>query len=379
MHPTTIEINSQQFISNLKAIKEAIGPKVKFLLPVKANAYGHGLIATSKLAESYVDYLAVACLYEGALLRKNNIQKPILVFGAIDEDQIPGLIDNDLEITISSLYKAKLVANFCNQINKRCRIHIKVDTGMNRVGVRPESLTALVEFVLSSKSLDLVGLYSHLAASDDLDNSITSQQIEIFKACVNVVKQRKADVICHIANSAGVCYHPDSHFDMVRPGIMSYGYFPAKRIDNFPLNQIKPCFSLKSRVAYFKVVPAGSGISYNHRYITKESTRIVTLPIGYGDGYRRGLTNIGEVLLNGKRYTISGTICMDMLMVDIGPNGSAYVGDEAVLIGNQGQEEVSIEKMAIMLNTIVYEVLVSFNERIPRIYTAFSSIENVVD
>ncbi len=379
MHPTTIEINSQQFISNLKAIKEAIGPKVKFLLPVKANAYGHGLIGTAKLAESYVDYLAVACLDEGALLRKNNIQKPILVFGAIDEDQIPGLIDNDLEITISSLYKAKLVASFCKQINKRCRVHLKVDTGMNRVGVRPESLEALVEFVLSSNSFELVGLYSHLAASDDLDNSITARQIEIFKACAYMVKQRKADVVCHIANSGGVCYHPDSYFDMVRPGLMSYGYFPAKPIENFPLNQIKPCFSLKSRVAYFKVVPAGSGISYNHRYITKETTRIVTLPIGYGDGYRRGLTNIGEVLLNGKRYTISGTICMDMLMVDIGPSGSAYVGDEAVLIGTQGQEEISIEKMAIMLNTIVYEVLVSFNERIPRIYTAFSPSKQVID
>lgn len=371
MHPTYIEIDSQQFIQNLQAIRQLVGSKVKILLPVKANAYGHGLIGMAKLAQDHVDYLAVACLDEGITLRQNDITKPILVFGAIDEEQIPGLVQNDLEITISSIFKADLVAAFCHRLNKKCKVHLKVDTGMNRVGVRPDSLAYLVEFVLkNSQTLELVGLYSHLACSDDLASQVTMQQIEIFRDSANYVKSLKPDVLCHIANSGGICYFPDSFFDMVRPGILSYGYFPATAIAEAPLNSIKPCFSLKSRVVYFKVVAKGCGISYNHRYKCDRETKIITVPIGYGDGYRRGLSDIGEVSLRGKKYKISGTICMDMLMVDIGPNTEAYVGDEVVLIGRDGSQEIFIGDIAQKLNTIIYEVLVGFSERIPRIYSS---------
>lgn len=367
MHPTKIEIDRQQFIHNLSAIRAQIGPSVKFCLPVKANAYGHGLVGIAQLAEPYVDYFGVACLDEGQLLRQNAISKSILVFGAFDEEQISGSIENNLELTISSRYKAELIAEYCQKHDKRCRVHIKVDTGMNRVGIRVSSFTPLLEYVLAQSNLDLIGVYSHFAASDELDAEITAEQLRNFKSVVKLVKTRKADVICHLANSGGVCYSPDSYFDMVRPGLLSYGYFPAKPINSSSLAQISPVLSLVTRVVYFKVVGKDSGISYNHRYHTTENSRVITLPIGYGDGYRRGLSNIGEIIVRGQKYTIAGSVCMDMLMVDIGAFGEAYVGDRVVLIGRQGSAEILISELASKLNTIIYEVLVGFNERIPRV------------
>ena len=368
MHPTQILINSQQLIGNLNAIKQHVGAKVKLCLPVKANAYGHGLSGISKLAEPYVDYLAVSCLDEGSLLRNIGIKKPILVFGAFDEEQIAGLINHNLEVTISSQYKAQLLIKFCEMYRVICKVHIKIDSGMNRVGVRSGSAAALIDYVLAHPCLDLCGVYSHLAASDEVDNQLTLAQIEQFRVLAQYVKEQKPDVICHLANSGGVAYFAESHFDMVRPGLLSYGYFPAHPINTLPLSSIQPCFSLITRVSYFKVVYANSGISYNHRYKTTCDTRVVTLPIGYGDGYRRGLSNLGEVIIRGHKYIISGTICMDMLMVDIGASGEAYVGDEAVLIGSPGELEITLASIAEKLNTIVYEVLVGFNERIPRVY-----------
>lgn len=368
MHPTQIEINTTQFITNLESIRQVIGAQVKICLPVKANAYGHGLVGISKLAEPYIDYLGVACLDEGLQLRNHNICKPILVFGAFDEEQISGLIANNLDITISSLYKAQLLVDYCRLHRCKARVHLKVDTGMKRVGVRPESAYALVDYILAQPELELRGVYSHFAASEELDNDLTNLQLQEFTPVAHYAKNLKPDVLCHIANSGGVCYHPQSYFDMVRPGLLSYGYFPGDKLESAALKPIKPIFALKSRVSYFKVVSAAAGISYNHRYHTASQSRIVTLPIGYGDGYRRGLSTNGHAIIRGIKYPIAGNICMDMLMVDLGTSGEAYVGDEAVLIGEQNGVAIAIEELAGSLNTIIYEILVGFNERIPRIY-----------
>lgn len=368
MHPTKIEINSAQFVQNLKSIRQCIGHSVKICLPVKANAYGHGLIGISKLANEYVDYFGVACLEEGRLLRRENINKPILVFGAFDEEQIPGLIAENLDITISSFYKAQLLMEYCKNNNCICRVHLKIDSGMRRVGVRPNSAYSLIDFILAHKELVLVGIYSHFAASEEENNPLTQEQLRQFQDVVQYTKKLKTDIIAHIANSGGVCYHPDSYFDMVRPGLLSYGYFPGKKVISSPLNRINPVFAMKSRVSYFKVVQEKQGISYNHHYLTSTQARVVTVPIGYGDGYRRGLSTCAQVIINGVKYPIAGNICMDMLMVDLGADGEAYVGDEVVLIGEQLGSKILIDELATCLNTIVYEILVAFNERIPRVY-----------
>ena len=367
MHPTLIKVNSHQFIKNLIAIRAQIGTKVKLCLPVKANGYGHGLLEIALSAEPYVDYLAVSCLEEGKSLIQHHIRKPILVLGTFDDEQIPELVANRLEVTIASLEKAELLSQFCTQLNTNCRVHIGVDTGMNRIGVGMANATALIDFVLAQPKIELIGVYSHFAASDGLDPFLTEQQIELFSQIADYIQSRKPEVICHLANSGGVAYYPKSYFDMVRPGLMSYGYFPAHAIETGPLALIEPCFSLITRIAYFKTVPQGQGISYSHRYHTGEITNIATMPIGYGDGYRRGLSNLGQVLIHGKKYPIVGSVCMDMLMVDLGPEDHAEVGDEVVLIGRQGDQEILLNELAEKLNTINYEILVGFNDRIPRV------------
>jgi len=369
MHPTSIVINSKNFKDNLKIIRQAIPSNVKVCLPVKANAYGHGIKGISKLAEPFVDYFAVACLNEGSLLRNIGISKPILVLGAIDEEQIPGLIDNGMEITISSLFKAKLVSDFCKKLGRNCKVHIKVDTGMNRVGIKAQNAPSLIDFILADHRLELTGVYSHLAESEEAGKSFTLSQIYSFSKVADYAKSKKKNIICHLANSGGLCYFPESYFDMVRPGILSYGYFPGERITTAPLIQIKPCFTLKTKVAYFKAIETGESVSYNRKYISEKLTRIATLPIGYGDGYKRALSNKGSVLIRNHKYPIAGIVCMDMTMTDIGSEGTAYVGDEAVLIGKQSENEITLEDIANICDTNCYEILCSFNDRIPRIYT----------
>lgn len=371
MHYTRIEIDSKKLINNIISVRNWLSKyddKIKYCLPVKANAYGHGLVGIAKLTEPYVDYFGVACLDEGEKLRVNGIAKPIIVFGAFADEQVDGLIANNLEITISSLYKAKLVADFCYLHGKKAKVHIKVDTGMNRVGVRVESAPMLIKFIQDNKCFELIGIYSHLANSDVEDDPYTLEQVEQFSIIARQVKQEMPDIICHLANSGGVVNYRNSLFDMVRPGIISYGYSPNNADSSGILSHIQPCLSLKSQVTFFKVVKTGQGISYNHKYITDAVTRVVTIPIGYGDGYRRALSNIGEVIINGNRYRISGTVCMDMLMVDIGITGTAYVGDEAIFIGKYGNQELLLQSLAEKCGTIVYEILCGFNERIPRIY-----------
>lgn len=371
-HNTIIEIDSKQFIRNLKIIRnhlETLNNNSLFCLPVKANAYGHDLINIAKISENYIDYFGVSCLSEGIALRNNNITKPILVFGAFSHEQIEDLISHNLDITISSLYKMEIVAEYLASKNLTARVHIKIDTGMNRIGVRPENAIHLIERVLENSNFNLIGIYSHLACADDnSQKNTTINQIESFKKVIDFTRKKKPNVICHIANSGALLNFPESYFDMIRPGILSYGYYPTS--NNIPqtLNNIKPCFTLKSKVVYFKVVAKNQGISYNHTYFTKEQTRIVTLPIGYGDGYRRALSNKGQVIIRGKKHNIAGTICMDMLMVDIGNKEEAFIDDEVILIGSQQNQIITLEEVAKLCNTITYEILVSFTDRIPRIF-----------
>lgn len=351
-HPTWIEIDSAQFQKNLLLIRSLIGSS-KLCLPVKANAYGHGLIGIAKAAQNIVDYFGVSCLEEGASLREAGISTPILVLGAIHEDQIEDLAHFDLEFTISSKFKADFVAK---KLKKKCRVHLEVETGMQRTGVRPETAIDLAKHIRTLPFLDLVGVYSHLARADTPNDPFTMQQIAQFSHLLSLDPFK--NLLAHIANSSGLIHYPEAHLGMVRPGLMAYGYFG--------IDGLSPCFSLKSKVSFFKVVPKDSGISYGHHYKTENQTRIVTIPIGYGDGYRRALSNKGEVLIRGKRFAISGTICMDQLMVDVG-QADVYVGDEVVLIGKQGSEEIKLTEIAEKCDTILYEILSQFNERIPRV------------
>lgn len=367
-HPAWVEIDITQFKQNLIAIKQHIGSHTKLCVPVKANAYGHGLVNIGHAcAEVGADYLAVSCLQEGKVLRKANINIPILVLGAIHIDQISDFIHYDLEFTIASHYKARIVAETCKKLDKTVKVHLEIDTGMQRTGVRIETAPQVLNYMQEAGCFLVKGVYSHLATADEPKHIFSSVQTEKF---LNFLQRynliNNLDVICHLANSAGVACLSDTHLDMVRPGLLAFGYYPRNDIpDN--LRTIKPCFSIKAKVSYFKSVPAGSGVSYNHTYITSSPTNLLTIPIGYGDGLRRSLSNKGSILLNGKRYPIVGTVCMDQLMVDIGSD-SGYVGEVVTIVGRDQEQEISIEEISKLCDTIPYEILCGFNDRLPRLY-----------
>lgn len=364
-HPSWIEIDEGQFRKNIRAVRKRIG-QVLFCLPVKANAYGHGLIEIGKIAiEEGVDYLGVSCLKEGIYLRKAKIQAPIVVFGAIHEDQIENLIRFNLEFSISSKFKAEIVKEVCGRLKEKCSVHLEVDTGMQRTGVRPETALSLLSYLRENPCFEIKGVYSHLATADCREDAFTEFQIDTFSYLRE--KVGAGEYLWHLANSGGVLHYPRSYFDMVRPGLLCYGYLPSGEKDS----EIKPCFSLKSKISYFKAVASDKGVSYGHLYRTKEPTRLVTIPIGYGDGYLRAFSNKAPVLIREQRYVVSGAVCMDQFMVDIGKS-TAYVGDEVTLIGKGGKEEISLWELAKLCQTIPYELLTLFNERLPRKYIKFS-------
>lgn len=373
-HPTWIEIDLAQFARNVDLLREYVQDCL-ICLPIKANAYGHGLITMGKAASAAgIDYLAVSCLQEGAELRAAGVTIPILVLGAIHEDQIPLLIENNLEFTISSKYKAELVSKACNRLQKHCRVHLEVETGMQRTGMRPDTALTLFTYLKSTPCFDIIGIYSHLATAEDSNDPIAKKQIALFENLKNRPLFKNQSLIWHLASSRAIAHFPKCHYDMIRPGLMLFGYPPPNAPS--PLNKIAPFFSLRSKVSYFKVVDAGSGISYGHTHTTDRQTRIVTIPIGYGDGYRRALSNRGSVLIRGKRFPIVGTICMDQFMVDVGEQ-EVYVGDEVVLIGKQGDEEISLAEVAKLCDTIPYEILCLFNERIPRVLSTTKKMSSL--
>ncbi len=363
-HPAWIEIDLQQFKENISIIRQRVGNRL-ICLPVKSHAYGHGLVPMAHAAVAAgVDYLAVSCLQEGALLRKMGINLPILVLGAIHEAQIEELLAYDLECSVSSFFKAELIAKICMKAKKRCKVHLEIDTGIQRTGVRPQTGIKLLEFLLRNPAFQVVGVYSHFATADTPDNDFVHVQINEFKECVDLYATQEG-LIRSIANSGGVCYYPESYMDMVRPGLLAYGLYPSQQHEQ-PAG-IKPVLSFKAQVSYFKVVGSGKGISYGHSYITNQESRIVTVPVGYGDGYRRGLSKHGYVLIDGKRYSIAGAVCMDQFMVDI-KQGEAYVGDVVTLIGRDGDQEITLHEIAQLCDTIPYEILAGLSGRLPRLY-----------
>jgi len=359
-HPAWIEVDLGQLRQNIKAIQQFVQGR-KICLPIKANGYGHGMIPIAKAAEEMgVTYLAVSCLQEGVLLRNAGIRCRILVFGPIYHNQVKAFVEHQLEVTVSSLEKAKILCE--NLLEKQTlKVHVEVDTGMRRTGIRIDSADAVLDYIDAQPCLILVGVYSHLATADQPDNPFALKQLDDFIQFLKAIKPRYPQVLRHLANSGGMLYYPESHLDMVRPGKLVFGYSDATQ------SLTRPIFSVKAKVAYFKVVKAGQGISYGHTFVTKQDTRIVTVPIGYGDGYRRALSNKAQVLIHGKRYPVVGTICMDQIMVDIGQD-SAYVGDEVVLVGHQGSEQVSLKELATWCDTIPSEILCHFNDRLPRYY-----------
>ncbi len=364
--PTRIRVDLDALAHNLDVLQRHAGAPVMGI--VKANAYGHGLVPVSRHLEAQgIAQLGVAFVEEGIALRRAGVKVPILVLGGIHAPQVAHFIAHDLEVTVSSVDKLRQVEQAAESMGRKAIIHLKIDTGMERIGVHSENAAPFIEAAVASHGCKVKGIYSHLACADDPASPMTVEQLQRFLAACSHFDRIGAPMpVRHLANSGGVLHFPDTCLDMVRPGIALYGVLPdpASRATL----ALQPALSLVSSVVYFKVVKAGRTVSYGATWTAAHDTRVITLPIGYGDGYPRSLSSRGEVLVRGQRHPIIGRICMDQFMVDVGPGGSAYNGDEVVLIGRQGDALISCEAVAQAAGTIPYEILTGLNERIPREY-----------
>lgn len=364
--PTRIVVDLDALAGNLRAIRGRVGVPVMAIL--KANAYGHGLIPVARhLQAQGAGQFGVAFVEEGIALRRAGITVPILVLGGILGRQAGQLIEHDLELTVSSIDKLRKVEAAAQALGRKAVVHLKIDTGMERIGVHSETCAPFIEAAVASRWCTLKGVYSHLACADDPGSAMTALQLERFHAaCAHFTRLGAPMPIRHLANSGGILHFPDSWLDMVRPGILLYGVLPDPQAR--PTIEVRPALELLSQVVYFKVVHAGRPISYGATWAPPADTRIVTIPLGYGDGYPRALSNRGQVLIRGRRLPIVGRVCMDQFMVDLGPDGTAYNGNDVVLIGQQGDAAIRVEDLALQADTIGYEILTRLNERIPREY-----------
>ena len=364
--PTRIRVDLDALTHNLRALRAHAGVPVMAI--VKANAYGHGLVRVGLHLQSQgAERLGVAFLEEGVALRRAGVRVPILVMGGIFGPQAASLIEHDLEITVSSLDKLRQVEAAAESLRRRAVVHLKVDTGMERIGVHSYNAGPFIEAAAASRWCEIRGVYSHLASADDPASPATARQLERFlAACAHFERIGAPMPLRHLANSGGLLHFPETRLDLVRPGIALYGVLPDPA-SRSPV-ALRPALTLQSQVVYFKVVPAGQPVSYGGTWAPGVDTRVVTIPIGYGDGFPRALSGRGAILLRGRRHPIVGRICMDQFMVDLGPDGTGYNEDDAVLIGVQGDEAIRCEDVAAAAGTIPYEILVNLNTRIPRYY-----------
>jgi alanine racemase len=368
MRPTHIDIDLEKIGANLDQVRRLIAPGVKVMGVVKANAYGHGIIEVARyLQNQNIDMLGVAFVQEAVMLREAGILKPILVFYGATYDQIPLFVQHNLEMTVSSYEFALAVNDSVSSAESKLKLHLKTDTGMGRIGIEYEDAASLAEKITRLPNLTLNGIYSHLATSDGNDPLYVELQLERFHWVLAGIKKLGIEVEhIHLANSGAVMHYPETHFTIVRPGIMLYGYPPGDKIPD-GVNLTSP-LCLKSIVGFVKDVGPGVSISYGRRYTTTTHTRIATIPIGYADGYNRLLTNKAHVLIRGRRFPVVGTVCMDQIMIDIRTAENISIGEEVILIGSAGEESITARDLGRLTGTIPYEVLCALSPRVPRIY-----------
>jgi alanine racemase len=360
MRPTFIEVNLPQIRKNIETIRAHVAP-ARVMPMVKANAYGHGVDGVAPYLEPYVDYFGVALLEEGIHLRQLGIKKPILVAGGVLPEQIPAFIEHDLIMTASSSELLASAESAAESARTKLTVHLKIDTGMERVGVHYYETEPFLERSLKCKHVLIEGIYTHFANSEDTQLTHARQQLERFEEVLRFYEKRSLPApIRHMSNSGAVLQFPESHMDMVRPGLMIYGVYPVgvpHTVD------IAPAIKWRSKVAFSKITKPGHPVSYGSLWQSDVETRIVTIPCGYADGYFRRMTNKAQVMVNGKKYPQVGRICMDQFMVNLG-NDDAKVGDEVVLLG----DGITAYDLAEWMGTNEYEVMTNISARVPRVY-----------
>ncbi len=365
---TYIEIDLDAIAHNIRALKAHIGPRVELFAVVKANAYGHGALQVAQTALRHgASRLAVARADEGIALRQAGITAPVLVMSYTPPDAVDAAVEHDLTLAVTEMDVAEAISTRAAALGKRASVHLKLDSGMGRFGLLPDEVLPFAERLRALPGLVIEGLFSHFAAADSADKSYTRQQFETFQTVRARLEAAGIHIpLCHTANSAAALDLPEMHLDAVRCGIAVYGLHPSDEVA--PAVPLKAALTLKSRVARVRMLPAGASISYGRTYITPRAMPVALVPVGYGDGYHRLMSNRGAVLIHGQRAPIVGRVCMDQFVVDVSGIDSVSVGDEVVLIGCQGEACIRAEEVARWAETINYEVTTGLLPRAPRIF-----------
>lgn len=368
IRPTYAIVDLEAIKSNVRNIKASLPAHTLFCAVDKADGYGHGSVMAAKAAlEAGADWVAVAIPEEAAPLREEGVQAPILVLGPSSLSQWRLAAELSLSMVVASEDCVQCARSVSRETGKTMRLHLKVDTGMNRIGVRSEEeLNRMLDMIECEPGLKLEGLMTHFASADEADKAYTDAQNKKFGQYAAIVKQRGFSPILHAANSGGALDCPDTAYDMVRVGIAQYGCYPSDEVCRGI--RLKPAMSLKTRISFLKTVEAGSMLSYGCTFTAPREMRIATLPIGYADGYNRLLSNRGEVLIGGRRARVVGRVCMDQTLVDVTDIEGVKLHDEAVCIGRQDRDEITAEEIAALCGTINYEILCAISPRVPRLY-----------
>ena len=365
--PAWADIDLGAIRRNVSRIGDKLNPTTQFMAVVKANAYGHGDVGVARAAiEAGATWLGVILVDEGVRLREAGIDAPILLLHEAPVERIDEALANELTPCLFTEKGLWSIGEAADRAHRKVEVHLKIDTGMNRLGVPVDHLETFAGALAKEPRVEVQALYSHFAFADQPDNPFISEQLERFNEGTERLKGLGIEPgFRHIANSAAALTRPDAHFDMARVGIAMYGLSPGPKCDG--VVELEPALSLRARAAMVKRVPAGEAVSYGLRYRLERPGTIVSIPLGYADGWPRALASNAAVLIGGKRYPAVGTVCMDAFMADMGDD-SCDVGDEVVLIGSQGRETISADDVARALDTINYEVVTRISSRIPRVY-----------
>lgn len=376
------EVDLDAISANIESIKKNIKAETKIIAVIKTDGYGHGAIPIARVLEpdDAVWGYAAATVEEAHALREKGIKKPILILGYTFPYSYERMIEEDIRPTVFMLDVAQMLSEKAQKMGKICRIHIKVDTGMTRIGMHPdEEGIELIRKIKELPGIEIEGIFTHFATADEADKSKAYHQMQIFQSFVAKTEQKLS--FCfpmkHCSNSAGIIEMPEANMDAVRAGIIIYGLWPSKEVEEDHRIELKPALTLKSRIVYVKMVSANQEISYGGTYITARDTQVATVCIGYGDGYPRSLSNVGSILVNGQKAPILGRVCMDQFMVDVTDvKGEVCVGDIVTLIGQDEKMTISMEELGELSGRFNYELACDIGKRVPRIYKMDGTLIN---
>lgn len=364
---TRVEINLNALQENCRAIQKRVGSDTKILAVVKSDGYGHGMIPSAQaLSEVGIKAFGVAEVHEAVALREAGVRGDLVVFLGVREAEYEEVVHFDLQPVIFDVRHLESLASFAARKEVKVGVHLKVDTGMGRLGIMPAELEQYAAIIRKEKGLFFAGLMSHFPCSDSAEFTSTRKQNELFGKLSAQIAGSDQTFPVHIANSAAVMRSPDLHWDMVRPGLSLYGCYPSEEC--LDLVDLKPVMFFKTEIVQVKDVPAGFGISYGHTFVTSRPSRLAILPVGYNDGFLRSLSNRAHVLVHGKRAPQRGRVCMNVTVVDVTDIPGVQVGDEVVLMGSQGDQEITADEIAGWMDTINYEVLCLFGNLNQRVY-----------